>query len=67
MSAQRYKHPVAIERMAHNLCPECGESPESHARVATISVMFAPCNLLAYGVIERIAQYRSDAITGAAS
>lgn len=59
--AQRYTHPLAIERMRANTCPECGGTAESH----TNSVAFwiprgNDCSLLPDGVADRIQQRRAD-------
>ena len=61
--AQRYRPGVAHERMADGCCPECGKLPEAHAGEWSVPAMFAPCNLLVHGVIDRIEQYRSDSTT----
>jgi len=49
--------------MADGCCPECGKLPEAHAGEWSVPAMFAPCNLLVHGVIDRIEQYRSDSTT----
>ena len=57
---QRYTHRVARERMACNLCPECGMPVYAHEGIDAPFWTRAHCSLLPHGVEERIAQYRSD-------
>lgn len=57
---QRYKHPLALERMSHNLCPECGQPGAIHSTDNRFWMRFG-CDLLPAGVEDRIAQYRADA------
>lgn len=59
--AQRYQSPVALERMAANLCPECGEPADAHSP----NPLFwqrdpLGCSLLPEGVRDRIAQAAAD-------
>lgn len=61
MSAQRYKHPVARERMSHSLCPECGLAATTHGDDVRFWIPRA-CDLTFRGVVDRIEQYRADEI-----
>lgn len=60
--AQQYADPRAHERMAAGTCPECGKAPDQHAEETTVLGMFAPCNLLRRGVIDRIERYQRDTL-----
>ena len=57
--SQRYTHPTAQERMARDLCPECGQPAWDHTNEVRFWVPRA-CDLLPQGVTDRIAQYRAD-------
>lgn len=61
--AQRYTHPVALERMAAGNCPECGETPGNHSASVQFWVRPAGCSLIPAGVRERIEQYQEDLTT----
>lgn len=56
---QRYTHPVALERMSHNLCPECGGPPLMHSGDLRFWIPRS-CDLTPVGVEERIAQHRAS-------
>ena len=58
--AQRYHSPVAHERMANNLCPECGLPAAVHSGDIRFWVRPSGCSLLPYGVTERIEQFKAD-------
>lgn len=60
--AQRYRDPVAQERMAAGTCPECAEPPERHSDSPLFweRGWFHECSLLPRGVQERIVQYHED-------
>lgn len=60
--AQHYSQPVARERMAHNLCPECGGPVATHSNDLRFWMPRA-CDLTAVGVEDRIAQYRAESVT----
>jgi hypothetical protein len=62
--SQRYKHPVARERMSHGLCPECGMPADMHIDDARFWIP-RRCDLLPGGVRERVEQYREDESGGA--
>ena len=58
-SGQRYTHPVAHERMSHDLCPECGDPVATHSNDQRFWIPRA-CDLTAQGVTDRIAAYKWD-------
>lgn len=59
--AQRYTSPVAHERMAKRMCPECGEPPEAHSTERRFWMRDPlSCSLRPDGVTDRINQYRLD-------
>lgn len=63
MSSQRYSDPVARERMARGMCPECGNKPEAHPAAPITMFNAGVCGfggLLRAGVEDRIEQYRAD-------
>ncbi len=54
--AQAYAHhPVALERMAKGLCPECGHLPSAHDGWGGPA-----CSLTDNGVAQRLHAYRKD-------
>lgn len=55
MAHQRYTNPVALNRMALGVCPECGGLPEEHTGRGGWN-----CSLTDNGVASRIAQYEAD-------
>lgn len=57
--AQRYAQPIPRERMAHGLCPECGQPAATHSNDLRFW-MPRSCDLTAVGVADRVAQYRAD-------
>lgn len=57
--AQRYTDPTALERMADNLCPECGMPGSSHSTSSLFWERYG-CSLRPDGVADRIAQYEED-------
>lgn len=59
MSAQRYVDPLAHDRMAHGLCPECAEPADAHNSDGRFWIP-RRCSLLPVGVAERIEQYQLD-------
>lgn len=56
---QRYHHPDALDNMAHDRCPECGEFPEMHLDDVSFWLP-RKCDLLPGGVRDRIAQFNAD-------
>lgn len=56
--AQTYTHPVARERMADGLCPECGHSGDDHTGWGLGS-----CTLTDLGVAERIHAYQQQEVS----
>ena len=60
MSAQRYSHPIARERMSHSLCPECGTPAATHSDDMRFWIPRA-CDLTPRGVTDRIEQYQGEA------
>jgi hypothetical protein len=59
--AQKYREPIAHERMAAGTCPECGKPAEQHSSSPNFWERgFGQCDLLPRGVTERIEQYRTD-------
>ena len=59
MSAQRYSHPTALQRMGNGLCPECGEASSAHLDDPRFWLP-RRCDLMPHGVVERINQYEAD-------
>lgn len=57
--AQRYHLPVAHDRMAQNLCPECGAAPDTHSNDQRFWIPRG-CDLTRVGVEDRIAAYVYD-------
>lgn len=57
--SQRYTSPVARERMAHGLCPECGAPAATHLADARFWVPRL-CDLTHQGVVDRIRQHTWD-------
>lgn len=55
MTAQRYRDPIALDRMRSGTCPECGDAPAAHGND---NRFWAPinqrCDLMERGVVERI-------------
>lgn len=61
--AQRYRPGVAHERMAKELCPECGHHPDEHPDEPVAMFQAGVCGfggLLRTGAWDRILQYRAD-------
>lgn len=58
--AQRYSDPTSLARMKFGACPECGGTPELHLDEKRFWHRPAGCDLTREGVVDRIAQYRSD-------
>lgn len=59
MTAQTYNSPAAIERMRSGMCPECGVPALGHGNDVRFWVPSNQrCNLLEFGVAERIAWQR---------
>ena len=56
---QSYTHPVARERMASGLCPECGLLPETHVNDTRFWIP-RRCDLLPAGVVDRIEHYKAS-------
>lgn len=50
---QRYTDPVALDRMADNMCPECNKPAAFHNGATD-------CSLREDGVLDRIRQYHAD-------
>lgn len=57
---QEYKHPLARERMANGLCPECGGTPDGHAPFREFWLRPPGCDLLPAGVTERVEHYQAN-------
>ena len=61
MSAQRYTHPTALQRMADQHCPECGLGLDTHSDDTRFWIP-RHCDLTRVGVEQRIAQYEADVL-----
>jgi hypothetical protein len=59
--AQRYTDAKALEWMANDLCPECGQPTTTHGGWGAPRTAWARrCSLTDNGVADRIAQYQRD-------
>jgi hypothetical protein len=57
--AQTYTAPVARERMAAGLCPECGQAVDTHVADNRFWIP-RRCDLLPAGVTDRIDHYQAQ-------